>query len=163
MKILNLNKGFTLVEVIVSLGIISFVLVSVISAMSLSLTSAARSENNLIAANLAQEGLEIVRNLRDKDWHSGLGFGFSLPNGSFLAAWNSQSLLSFSDSFLKKDSNGLYNYLAGEETIFKRKIILDDSAQNPPAVEKTAKVEVSWNEKSGPKMIQAELRLFNWK
>ena len=48
-------------------------------------------------------------------------------------------------------------------TIFKRKIIIEDSPQNPATVEKTAKVEISWQEKSGPKTIQAELRLFNWK
>lgn len=156
-------KGFTLVEVIVSVGIISLVSVSVMSAVSLSLTSAAKIKNDLIAAGLAQEGLEIVRNIRDRDWHLGSSFGASLGNGNYLVDWNSQSLLSFSDTFLKKDSNGLYNYLSGPDTIFKRKIIIENSAQNPAAVEKVAKVEISWQEKSGPKTIQAELRLFNWR
>ena len=157
------TRGFTLVEVIVSIGIISLVLVGVMLSISLSLSSAARAKNNLIAASLAQEGLEIVRNIRDKDWHSGGGFGVSLANGNYLVDWNSQSLLSFSDSFLKKDAAGLYGYLTGQDTIFKRKIIIEDSPQNPATVEKTAKVEISWQEKSGPKTIQAELRLFNWK
>lgn len=157
------KNGFTLIEVIVSIGIISLVLVGVMLSISLSLSSAARVKNNLIAANLAQEGLEIVRNIRDKDWHSGGSFGASLANGNYLVDWNSQSLLSFSDSFLKKDAVGLYNYSSGQDTIFKRKIIIENSLQNPPTVEKTAKVEVSWQEKSGSKTIQAELRLFNWK
>jgi len=156
------NRGFTLVEVIVAVGMISLVLVGVISSISLSLSSVARAENNLIAANLAQEGLEIVRNIRDKDWHSGAVFGSSLTNGDYLVEWSSQSLLPFSDVFLKKDSAGLYSYSAGQDAIFKRKIIIQNSAENGPAVEKVAKVEVSWAEKSGPKIIQAELRLFNW-
>lgn len=149
-------------EVIVAIGIISLVTGAVMFSISLSLSSASRTKNNLIAAGLAQEGLEIVRNIRDKDWHSGKAFGASLPNGSYRVDWNSQSLISFSDTFLKKDSNGLYNYSSGQDSIFKRKIIIENSVQNPPTIEKVAKVEVSWSEKSGPKMIQAELRLFNW-
>lgn len=156
-------KGFTLIETIVAIGLISLVSVSVMSAVSLSLTSAAKIKNDLIAAGLAQEGLEIVRSIRDRDWHLGSSFGASLANGSYLVDWDSQSLLSFSDTFLKKDSNGLYGYQLGQDTIFKRKIIIENSAQNPATIEKVAKVEVSWDEKSEPKTIQAELRLFNWK
>lgn len=156
-------RGFTLVEIIVAIGLISLVSVSVMSAVSLSLTSAAKIKNDLIAAGLAQEGLEIVRNIRDRDWHLGSSFGASLANGNYLVDWGSQSLLSFSDAFLKKDSNGFYGYQPGQDTIFKRKIIIENSAQNPATVEKVAKVEVSWPEKSGLKTIQAEVRLFNWR
>lgn len=157
-----MNRGFTLIEVVVSVLIISLVSVSAMYALSLNLSSAVRIKNNLIAAYLAQEGLEVVRNLRDKDRHSGAAFGTSLANGDYRVEWSSQSLLSFQDVFLKKDASGFYNYVSGQDTIFKRKITIEDSAQNPPMVEKTAKVEISWTEKSGPKTIQAELRLFNW-
>lgn len=156
------NNGFTLVEIVVALGILSFVSVGVIYSISLSLTSAARIKNNLIASNLAQEGLEISRNIRDRDWHLGNNFGTSLPNGDYIIDWTSQALNPFSDVFLKVDGNGFYNYSSGQDSIFKRKITIEDSGQNPPAVERVIKVEVSWNEKSGPKSIQAELRLFNW-
>lgn len=157
-----MGKGFTLIEVIVSVVIISLVSVSAMSAISLNLSSATRIKNNLIAAYLAQEGLEVVRNIRDKDRHLGAAFGASLANGDYIVDWNSQSLVPFADIFLKKDSGGLYNYSSGQDTIFKRRIIIGNSVQNNPAIEKVAKTEISWTEKSGPKMIQAELRLFNW-
>ncbi len=156
-------KGFTLIEVIVALGIISFVSVGAMFAITLSLNSAVRIQNNLIAANLAQEGLEVIRGIRDRDWHLGNGFGTLLPNGSYLVEARDQSLNPFAETFLKKDSGGFYNYTSGQDTIFKRKIIIENSGQNPATVEKVAKVEISWQEKSGPKMIQAELRLFNWR
>ncbi len=156
-------RGFTLIEVVVSISIVSLVVVGVMFVFSLNLTSASRSINNLIAANLAQEGLEIVRNIRDKDWHLGNPFGTSLPNGTYLADWNSQNLISFSDIPLKKDSTGIYNYTSGQDTNFKRKIIIEDSLQNPPTIEKVVKVEISWQERGGLKTIQAELRLFNWR
>ncbi len=152
-----------MIEVIVAVGIIAFVVVGIMFGISLSLSSAAKVKNNQIGANLVQEGLEVVRGIRDRDWHLGNSFGASLANGTYIIEWSSQSLLLFSDTFLKIDSSGLYGYLTGQDTIFKRKIIIEDSAQNPPEVERVAKVEVSWNEKSGSKTIQAELRLFNWR
>ena len=157
------KKGFTLIEIIVAIGILSLVSVGTMFAITLSLSSAARIKNNLIAASLAQEGLEIARNIRDRDWHLGSSFGASLANGTYIVDWNLQSLAVFSDSFLKIDSNGLYNYSSGQDTIFKRKIIIENSAQNSAAIERVAKVEISWTEKSGPKLIQAELHLFNWR
>lgn len=158
------NKGFTLIEVIISVLLISMVSVGAMFAITLSLNSAARIQNDLIAANLAQEGLEIVRGIRDRDWHLGNGFGASLANGTYLVDWNSQSLIAFSDIFLKKDSNGFYNYTSGQDTIFKRKIVVENSGQNPATIEKVAKVEISWQGKGGiSKIIQAESRLFNWR
>lgn len=159
----NNQSGFTLIEVIISVEIISLVVVGAMFAISLSLNSATRISNNLIAANLAQEGLEIVRGIRDRDWHLGNAFGASLVNGDYRVDWNSQSLIPFPDTFLKKDISGFYNYSSGEDTIFKRKIIIENSGQNPSTVEKVTKIEISWQEKSGPKTIQAELRLFNWR
>jgi len=157
------NKGFTLIEVVISLLLISMVSVGAMFTITLSLNSAARVQNDLIAASLVQEGLEIVRNIRDQDWHLGNSFGASLSNGDYIIGWNSQSLAAFSDIFLKKDADGFYNYTSGADTIFKRKIIIENSSQNPSTVEKVLKVEVSWQEKGGiSKMIQAESRLLNW-
>ncbi len=157
-----MNKGFTLIEVIISVTIISLVSVSAMSAMGLNLSSAIRIKNSLIAAGIAQEGLEIVRNIRDNDRHSGSAFGTSLANGDYIAEWNSVSLLPFQNIFLKKNTSGFYNYSSGGDAIFKRKITIENSLQNGPTIEKVAKVEVSWNEKSGLKTIQAELHLFDW-
>lgn len=157
------NKGFTLIEVIVSVLMISMVTVGAMFAITLSLNSANKIRSSMIAANLAQEGLEVVRNIRDKDWHLGNSFGASLPNGDYNVIGSSQSLIPFIDTFLMKDSDGFYVYTAGSDTIFKRKIIIENSSQNPALVEKVVKVEVSWQEKSGPQMVQTEARLFDWR
>ena len=157
-----MKNGFTLIEIIISVAIISLVSVSAMYAIGLNLSSAFNIKNNLIASSIAQEGLEVVRNIRDKDSHAGAAFGVSLSNGDYRVEWSSFSLLPFQDVFLKRDSSGYYSYSSGQDTIFKRKITIGNSLQNGPAIEKVAKVEVSWNEKSGPKAIQAELRLFNW-
>ena len=65
------NSGQGLIEMIVALGII---IVGVIGSLSLSvvaLSSSRESETRVIAANLAREGIEVARNIRDSNWLAG--------------------------------------------------------------------------------------------
>lgn len=70
------NKGFTLIETLVALFILSLVFASVISLMSSTVFSARYAKNEIKAMYLAQEGIDYVRNLRDSiafrqnDWAS---------------------------------------------------------------------------------------------
>ena len=68
------SKGFTLIELIIAIFILSVAIIGVFSAFSLvaELTSAASSR--LKASFLAQEGLEIIRNMRDSNWLQGNGW-----------------------------------------------------------------------------------------
>jgi len=59
------NKGFTLVEMLVTILLVSIGLVGVLAFFNTSLNSQFDSKNELIAAGLAQEGTELVRNLID--------------------------------------------------------------------------------------------------
>lgn len=70
------KKGFTLVETLVALLILSLVFVSVISLMSSSIFSARYAKNEIKATYIAQEGIDYIRNLRDSigflqnDWNT---------------------------------------------------------------------------------------------
>lgn len=70
------NKGFTLVETLVALLILSLVFTSVISLMSSTVFSARYAKNEIKAMYIAQEGIDYIRNLRDSiafqqnDWAS---------------------------------------------------------------------------------------------
>src|SRR3989338_4478804 len=60
----NNNFGFTLLETIVAVSILVTAIVGPFSLASQSINAQGRAKNNLIAANLAQEGLELFRNYR---------------------------------------------------------------------------------------------------
>ena len=62
-----LNKSFTLVETIVAITVLTTGILAVSSLISYSLSSASFVRQKLIAAYLAQEGIEIVRNIKDKN------------------------------------------------------------------------------------------------
>lgn len=70
--------GFTLVELLITIFLISVGLIGVISFFNSSLQSQFDAKNEVIAAGLAQEATELVRNivdnnfLNDSDWYQSL-------------------------------------------------------------------------------------------
>ncbi len=71
MNISNNNQGQGLVEVIIAIAIIA---TGVVGALTLTFSSLSYSETSvkqIVAANLAREGIEIIRNNRDSNWLEG--------------------------------------------------------------------------------------------
>lgn len=62
------NAGFTLLETVVAIAIILFGLVSLISLSTTSLVSGEITSDEFVAANIAREGIEVVRAQRDSNW-----------------------------------------------------------------------------------------------
>lgn len=65
-------SGFILVEVIVSISILTSAVAAALTVASKSVFLASYSKDQIIATYLAQEGLEILRNKRDENMLSGL-------------------------------------------------------------------------------------------
>jgi prepilin-type N-terminal cleavage/methylation domain-containing protein len=155
-----LNGGFTLVEVLVVILFFSVSLTAVFFILNFNLRNSIIIKNNSIASGLVQEGMEIVRNLRDNDWHAGNPFGASIPDGTYRVQWNSSSLMAFADSYLKKDGGtGFFSYDSGSDTIFKRVVTISTVVPN---VEKRVVVTVTWTERGKLMSVSAENHLFNW-
>jgi len=156
------NKGFSLMEVIIAIAIITTALISIMVLITFSISSIRVAKSKIIATNLAQEGLEIVRNIRDSNWLSykraSENWRDGLQPGDYRVQYNQLGLLSFSALPLRKNSNGFYQYDSGNNTPFYRKITIEHVADNQIKV----KVEVNWQERGKNQIIQAEDRLYNW-
>jgi prepilin-type N-terminal cleavage/methylation domain-containing protein len=61
-------KGQSLIEVLVALGIISIVTTALASVIITSMDNAQLSKNQNLALQYSQEGIEVVRQLRDQDY-----------------------------------------------------------------------------------------------
>ncbi len=78
-----INKnGFSLLEVIFAMAIITSGVISILSLFSYNLKAEINNKNKLIAAYLAQEAIEIVRQSRDNIWFGG-DAGFLDNNSEF--------------------------------------------------------------------------------
>ena|SRR3989344_2044476 len=157
--------GFTLIETIVAVGVIMIGLVSALGAITTALFYVSNIQNRLIAANLAAEGVEIVRNIRDNNWLQNLSWNSGLNDGNYqaacqLASCNSISFSSYSGNPLLFDSaSGLYNYASGDNTSYTRKI----SIANLSNYEIRVISDITWQRRGIIFNISAEDHLFNWK
>jgi len=152
------KDGFSLIGVIVTLFIVSVGLTSVISLTSMSLNSANTSKMRLIASGLAQEGIEIVRDIRraNVEWDT---WYTALSNGNYRVQYDNASLISFSDTPLKIDTDGYYQYDTGNNSVFYRKVTFNKLSAN----ELQLSVEIKWELRGRWSYLTVEDRLWNWK
>jgi len=64
----KLLTGFTIIELIVSIFILSIAIIGVFSSFSIIVILTYDAADRLTASYLAQEGMEIIRNMRDTNW-----------------------------------------------------------------------------------------------
>ncbi len=137
----NKEKGFTLLELLISVFILTVGILGAYVAIQKSATIANYSYNRLTAAYLAQEGIEIIRNIKDtnlleglageNDWDEGL-----VSNDYEIEYADSQNPdpnlmrtcplpCDFNDLNPLRRDDSFYSYGATNETKFKRKVSVE--------------------------------------
>lgn len=157
-----MNKGFTLIEAMVSLVLVTVAMGPVLILATSSVNVASRIEHNLTAANLAQEGVEVIRNIRDTNWLNGSAFDNTLSVGIWRIEWNTigGGLMAVGSNPILKKNNGLYNYSLGTNTVFRRTITIS----KPNSSELILTSTVTWVERGNiNRTVSAESHLFDWK
>jgi prepilin-type N-terminal cleavage/methylation domain-containing protein len=159
------QKGYTLIEVLVAIAILSIALTPTVLISVSSIRSSDSIKNDLIAANLAQEGAEVIHVVRDNNWFAipSNSFDTNLNDGTYEVTWNSSVPTVNQGRFLKRDSNGIYNYASGTDTIFKRTIGVVHVTGANGVVELKITSQVTWTERSSPKSVSVEDHLFDWR
>lgn len=178
-----MEKGFTIVELIITIFILSIAILGVFGAFSMMLILTSTSSDRLTAAYLAQEGMEIIRNIRDTNWIEMRGGseipwddGFSTCKNTSgcqvdYTTTNEEIISSSSGEKLQKDPNNFYSYQGGTPTKFTReiKIICLPTGDCSSDYIMKVSVEVSWEEKPNilnptgyPGGIKVEDTLYNW-
>lgn len=122
-----MRRGEVLMESLIAITVVVIGLLGMFSLLSRSMSLTRVISDRYVAANLAAEGVEVVKNLVDgnvlrrKPWNSGLA------TGAYEVVYNSPDLQPFANKTLSFDSaNGLYSYNSGGmPTNFTRKIILE--------------------------------------
>jgi len=158
--------GFSLLETTVAIAILITAIIGPLTLASSSIKASATAKNNLIAANLAQEGVELVKNhrannvLAERDWLYGFGDCLTEVGCTIDALTIEINLCGASCEPIKLDEqSGLYSYGAGNPTIFARKINLVETVG---AREVKIKSAVSWTDRFGAQKFELEAYMLNW-
>lgn len=189
MKFKKIQKGQSLMEMIFAIGILLIVVSAILALTASNLVGQKESESQIIANNLAREGIEAIRNIRDSNWLAGQQWDEGLTGAGNIAiaefdsASNSWQLdFSFTDALLYISINtadrGVYSHQVGDQpSTFSRQLILDSICQNTSGQEQIKSscavgelkiglkitAEVSWLERGRPKRVTLEDLLYEWK
>src|SRR3989344_739717 len=146
------KNGFSMVELLVSIFLLSFGILSVYGAFSSLVIQEKNVSNKFIGIYIAKEGMEIARNIRDNNfvngekWDTGLsgcdnGCQADYKTGTAAEA-PEDKLKKYNDkNYLAVDTDGFYSYGAGSNTIFKRKITITSQGQDKVDIN----VQVFWS------------------
>ncbi|MBI4101527.1 MAG: hypothetical protein HY443_01005 [Candidatus Nealsonbacteria bacterium] len=168
-----MNKGFTLLESLVAIFFLTTGIAGAFILVNQTAVSSQLIESRLEAVYLAQEGIEFVRNARDanflkiyngtaSDWLEGLRD----CQAGCERDYDDSAFTPFSSQYLKVNG-GFYGYDSGENTVFKRKIIISEFTEldDPPdGIDDRIKVsvEVSWSERGSPHKIILQDYIYKW-
>lgn len=177
-----MKKGFSFVEILVAIVIASTALTAIIALSVQNISAAQVTRDKFTAANLAQEGIEIVINLRSNNWLSYpqttdanvdaltgelLHWRDGIVDGTFIAQFNSTSLTApnLNEERLVRLNNGTYCHavlagcLNGSAVPFSR--VISVSTINSHHIKVTS--TVTWTYHNQPYSVTVEDRLYNWR
>lgn len=177
-KIKN-QPGYSFIEVMVAVFLVTTGLLAAVFLISKSLGQSLDSRDQQVADLLAQEGVELVRNVRDNDWLSGAqGFANIIVNpncrmstGPGLLCNQGAGLANYR---LYLDASKAYYIQAGapdKATKFYRKISIQKLSVDPAPLEYAITSMVIWGGSSWPalascnvanKCVYSTVNLYNW-
>ncbi len=160
------GAGFTLVETLVAITILLLAVTGPLTIAARSLNSANFSQDQITAFYLAQEGVEAVRNIRDKNAIAGQSWLAGLENclgGSSCyidSTNNTVSLCSGSCPKIKyNSSSGFYGYNGGwSDSKFTRTIGISETS----AAEALLTITISWQSGNLNRQFIINENILNW-
>lgn len=157
------KKGFTLLEMMIAIVVITVGVIAIMSLIHRAILGSQLAASRVQSAYLAQEGLEIVRNIRDSNWleqreNPEAVWDQNLQPGDWEVSFGDLALTPFQSRNLKING-GFYNYSSGQDTKFKRKITIAGPSSHVLEVS----VEISWQERGNSYSASFYENLYDWK
>lgn len=164
--------GFTLIEVILAITIFILCIGGSFILIQQTIISVSLANSKLVAYYLAQEGIEMVRNIRDNNWlKQRTNPLVTWKDGLSVGAWE----IDYNDSALTNEqarylyfasTSGFYFYPDNPfppsdyiKTNFKRKITISQGATNDDLYIES---KVEWTERTRTHNVKLDEHLFNW-
>ena len=161
---IGVRPGFTLIEIITVIFVIAIALIGVMNLVVQNIASQSYNKNNLIAYQLAQEGVELIRKTRDSNWVQGADWRTNLADGVYYRDYRDSAPHSYlpATGNLRRDTAGFYYNdpnQSGTDTGFFRVIGLSTKdAQSFYVI-----VRVGWTDHSRIFNYELETTLYNWR
>lgn len=155
-----MNKGFTLIETVVAIFILTVGVVGSFSLMQRISVFASISSSQFVASYLAQEGIETIRNIRDANYLAGGAWDAGINAGTDSRMdYRSQVFPDATCGNYLRHNGTFYICSADSSSKFQRQITIVK-----PAVDKiVVSVRVSWSERGNSHQVLAQTELYDWR
>lgn len=158
------SAGFSLIEIITVLFVVSIGLLGVMSLIIQNIESQSFNRKNVVAYQLAQEGLELVRRTRDTNWLAGNDWDEGLAEGSYYMDYRDATPTTTPDGKPQKlylTTNGYYIHNSSNysDSGFSRMI----SISRITDYELSVKAQVDWNDRGHDFSYTLETLLYDWR
>lgn len=161
------HAGFSLVEMLLAGFVLSFGLVAIVGTLGPAIKTTADSRDRAVAAFLAQEGAEVIKNIRDENMLNGRAFDTGISTGSYCV--NRSGTTGCPTGYkIGVDASGWFDPNGVSTTEFRRRVDTRTSGN-----ELDVTVLVTWNNADVPSSIAdcslvtgcafARTVLTNWK
>ena len=159
--------GQTLVELMIAMRVMAIGFLAIFAVLSQTLGMNKIVANQYVAAHLAAEGIEVVKNIADSNTlQPGGVWNDSLSNDKFGVQYDTGTLDEVNKNWANRElplnfnsDTGIYSYGAGTPTNFVRTITIENISPNEIQVNS----EVRWRDRGGVELnINLEDHLFNW-
>jgi len=165
-----MKKGFTLIEVLFGIFILTVSAFGAFSLIQSTLIASSLNESRFTAYYLSQEGIELVRNIRDNNWLEkrtipSVNWNDGLEHGEWEIDYNDGNLSVYSDRYLYiENSTKFFSYIENpsiddKKSKFRRKITI--SNLGPKIIE--ISVIIYWSERGRSHEIEVISHLSNWR
>ena len=159
------GKGFSLLETTIAIAILVAAIIGPMALSSQSIRSASVAKNTVMVSNLAQEGIELVKNIRLNNrlngqfWTLGLT-DCAFANGCFIDSKDLKvrPCSGFCEPLKFDSSLGLYNYDSGQTTEFRRIIRITSVT----ADEIKLRSSMNWTDKFGFHDFTLSTSMLDW-
>lgn len=166
-----MKRAFSLVETMIAIAILVGGITAALSVLSFMLRTVHVLKHEFIAAHLASEGVEVIRNIRDTNWlrrdigGESINWRNDLAAGNYEVVFNSMVPQPDGNQFLAFDAAGHYSYGAGASTSFKRRIELQwmDTPGTPLVERLRVRAVVTWQDPFQSRQVAVEELLYDWK
>ncbi|MDD5291290.1 MAG: prepilin-type N-terminal cleavage/methylation domain-containing protein [Patescibacteria group bacterium] len=160
------QSGFSILEIVVAFSIITIGLVGVLSLTTQNVQVEYVNKNNLVASQLAQEGLELTRNIRDNNWLSGNDWDNGITPGNYIVdyAGNITSVEGIEEAKLQQSNDAgeedYYWHQAGDlDSLFSRLITITQTSSESLNVS----CLVQWEDRGQTYQYVADTILYDWR
>lgn len=169
MSIFNARKGSSLAESMVALGLVMMGLLGIVVLYTRSLALNRDVVNQTIAAGLAAEGIEVVKNIIDTniaergsdEWRASFDAGtYQIDYESSVSGVPLPPFSGNGTPLTLEDATGLYARAGGDEaTFFTRRVAIEF----PSETEIQVNAIVEWNERGETKTLNVEDIFRKWR